>query len=229
MNLSLHPDALARLVRGQLDAFFPDGHQPGFSLDVVARALGRFEVCALEVADRRFYDGQAACFNHLHGDQYAMFLYLLANQIYREDGDRSTCDKLFGLCKALYCIDAFYEVELPRIFLFCHASGSVLGRAQYGDYLLVHQQCTVGAARAAAGAGRGVFPRLGRHLSLYAGAAVLGGCVVGDNCKVAAHSLLMNKRLSANTMYRGTPQAFETATNLYPDNVWRAGGTIVAP
>lgn len=53
----------------------------------------------------------------LYSDQYAMFLYLLSNTIHRRTDWQSLCDKLFFLNKALYGIDAFYEVEFPDIFL----------------------------------------------------------------------------------------------------------------
>ena len=150
-----------------------------------------------------------------------MFLYLLANTTYRAGGPRSVCEKLFFLNKALYGIDAFYEIELPRIFLFCHAGGTVLGRAQYSDYFLAYQNCTVGSARAEEGAVRGIFPVLGKHVSLYAGASVLGACKIGDNCKISAGSVVINKRLKPHTMYRGTPQSHEMVPFPFPDNIWK--------
>jgi len=125
------------------------------------------------------------------------------------------------LNKALYGIDAFYEIELPRIFLFCHAGATVLGRAHYSDYFLTYQNCTVGTARAEEGAARGNYPVFGRHVSLYAGASVLGACKIGDNCKISAGSVVINKRLKPDTMYRGTPQSHETVLYPFPDNIWK--------
>ena len=221
MILSLQKARLANYVQSQLDSLFPDGSNSDSLGTYLNDTLERLETCFAAIADAHYWRGGATFFNHLHSDQYAMFLYLLSNTIHRRTDRQSLCDKLFFLNKALYGIDAYYEVELPGIFLFSHAGGTVLGRAKYSDYFLVYQQCTVGSARAAEKAGRGVFPVLGRHVSLYAGAAVLGACHIGDNCKISAQSVIINKRLKPNTIYRGTPQSFETATFPFPDNVWK--------
>jgi serine O-acetyltransferase len=221
MILSLPKARLAKYIQGQLNSLFPDGSKAdslGIYLD---DTLDRLETSFNAISDAHFWQGGETFFNHLHSDQYAMFLYLLSNTIQRRTDRRSLCDKIFFLNKALYGIDAFYEVELPGIFLFSHAGGTVLGRARYSDYFLVYQQCTVGSARAAEKAGRGVFPVLGRHVSLYAGAAVLGACHIGDNCKISAHSVIINKRLKPNTIYRGRPQSFETVIFPFPDNIWK--------
>jgi len=221
MILSLKKNEISGYVRRQLDSMFPDSHATASIESCIDETLERLEKCFSEVAVESFRQGEKTLFNHLHSDQYAMFLYLLANTLYHNNKIRNLCDKIFFLNKALYGIDVFYEVELPSIFLFCHAGGTVLGRAQYSDYFLVYQQCTVGAARAAEKAGRGVFPVLGRHVSLYAGATVLGRCNIGDNCKISAQSVIVNKRLKANTMYRGTPQSYETVAFPFPDNIWK--------
>ncbi len=223
MILSLERNKIAGYVRRQIDSLFPDDHATASIESCIDETLERLGKCFTEVADKSFWQGEETHFNHLHSDQYAMFLYLLSNTLYHKNGIGNLCDKIFFLNKALYGIDVFYEVELPSVFLFCHAGGTVLGRAQYSDYFLVYQQCTVGAARAAEKARRGVFPVLGRHVSLYAGAAVLGACHIGDNCKISAQSVIINKRLKPNTIYRGTPQSFATATFPFPDNVWRQG------
>jgi serine O-acetyltransferase len=221
MILSLQKARLVKYVQSQLTSLFPDGHATASIESCMDETLERLGKCFSEIADRCFWKGGETSFNHLHSDQYAMFLYLLSNTLYHKNENQNICEKIFFLNKALYGIDAFYEVELPSIFVFCHAGGTVLGRAQYSDYFLVYQQCTVGSARAAEKAGRGLFPVLGRHVSLYAGATVLGNCLIGDNCKISTQSVIVNKRLKPNTIYRGTPQSFETVTFPFPDNIWK--------
>lgn len=221
MILSLPNEPLCDYVGRQANVLFPDGAPVSIAALWVTEALARLETSLEAVADPSFQRDGETFFNHLHSDQYGMFLYLLANSAYRAGGPRSVCEKLFCLNKALYGIDAFYEIELPRIFLFCHAGGTVLGRAQYSDYFLVYQHCTVGAARGAEGAARGIYPVLGKYVSLYAGASVLGACKIGDNCRISAGSVVINKRLKPNTMYRGVPQSYETVTYPFPDNIWK--------
>jgi len=221
MNLSMPVEAIRAYIGRQANALFPDGEPVDIHPAWITDALGRLEPCLDAVASSSFQRDGETFFNHLHSDQYAMFLYLLANTAYRARGPQSVCEKLYFLNKALYGMDAFYEVELPRIFVFNHAGSTVLGRAQYSDYFLVYQNCTVGSARAAEGAARGIFPVLGRHVSLYAGASVLGASKIGDNCKISAGSVVINTRLKPNTMYRGVPQSHETVTFPFPDNVWK--------
>lgn len=221
MICTLEKRELTEYVKRQLTYFFPDNDEIRQLDSVMAESLERLGHCLSAVADVRFYRNGEAFFNHLHSDQYAMFLYLLSNTLFQRYGLSSICEKLFFLNKALYGIDVFCEVELPRIFLFCHAGGTVLGRARYSDYFIVYQNCTVGSARAAKGAIRGEYPILGKHCSLYVGSAIMGACRIGDNCKISANSVIMNKKLKPNTIYRGNPQAYETAPFVFPDNIWK--------
>ena len=222
MLLSMDRSRLGGYIQRQLDAMFPDG-LPVTDLERgVDEALERLEACFIHVADPNFWRGEQPFFNHLHSDHYAMFLYHLSNVLYKKNVDRQVCEKLFCLNKALYGIDVFYEVDLPKVFVFSHATASILGRAVYSDFLLIYQHCTVGAARAVEGGGRGIYPVLGRHVSLYAGATVLGACNIGDMCKIAAHSLIMNRQLKAGTIYRGTPTKHEAVSLSFPDNIWKA-------
>ncbi len=39
-----------------------------------------------------------------------------------------------------------YKCKLPKIFVFYHAVGSVIGNADYSDYLVVFQNVTINTA-----------------------------------------------------------------------------------
>jgi serine O-acetyltransferase len=97
----------------------------------VPQALERLEHCFTKVNNKYFFDGDRAVFSHLHGDQYCMWLYFLANQLFRDGGEPEVCSKLFLLNKSLNACDLFYEVALPDIFLVVHPLGTVLGRGAY--------------------------------------------------------------------------------------------------
>src|SRR5205823_183490 len=98
----------------------------------VDRAVERAEHCFSRINLKYFNDGATTRFDHLHTDQYAVFLYLLANTIFRAGGDTRLAAKVYALNKALHGVDAFYEVELPSVFAFQHPVGTVLGRGRYG-------------------------------------------------------------------------------------------------
>jgi serine O-acetyltransferase len=215
MIISLTKTELIEYVCLQVKHFFPDPHRPGPEIArLMNLTLDRVEHCFSAIHDKYFKRGKDTLFNHLNTDQYAMFLYFLANTLYRNDVDPRLCEKLFYLNKSLNGIDVFFSVDLPDIFLFVHPIGTVLGRAQYSDYFLVYQNCTIGSSHDIKD-----YPTLGRYVALYKGSAILGRCTVGDNCKIAADSLLMNMDL-ADSIYIGSPEAFSIKPYLYHDRIW---------
>lgn len=121
----------------------------------------------------------------------------------------------------LHGLDVYYEVELPDIFCFCHPLGTVLGRAKYSNYLLVYQGCTVGAAREAGLEARSEYPELAEYVAIYKGGMIMGRSTVGRNCKIAAHSVLMDLNLSPNSIYVGDPLGYVIKDNQKgPDKIW---------
>ena len=222
MLLSLGQQDLATYVIRQLDHFFPDGRAASEIADGLEAVLDRVERCFRAIDNKYFRVDAQARFNHLHSDQYAMFLYLLANTLYRRGVDQRLCDKVYCLNKALHGIDVYYEVELPDIFLFGHAVGTVLGRARYANHFLIQQNCTVGASREARPGEQAEFPVIGEYVAIYAGASVLGKCQIGDNCKIAAHSAVLDQDLAANTIYIGTRASHVLKVNQSHDNIWAA-------
>lgn len=175
--------------------------------------LQRTEYCFSKVNNHYFKDGDNVTFNHLHGDQYAMFLYFASNTLYKNNSDITLCTKIFQLNKYLHGIDVYYEVELPEIFLFVHPIGTVLGRASYSDYLLVYQGCNIGSDH-------GIFPTLGKHFSIHPGASILGKCKIEDNCKISTGSLIMNKNLKKDSVYIGNTLNFVIKKSVNKLPIW---------
>lgn len=216
VRMTLNHDQLASYVTRQVNHLFDDG-QPVLKDVVLAflpQALSRLERCFAHINNKYFFDGTSVFFNHLHSDQYAMFLYLLCNTAYKASADISLSAKLYMLNKALHGIDAFYEVELPSIFLFVHPVGTVLGRANYGDYLLVYQRCGVGS-------NKDKYPTLGKYTSLRPGASILGNCSLGKNNTIAADSLLLDYSLQNNNVYIGKPNSFIIRENEFTLPIWK--------
>ncbi|MFN0183118.1 MAG: hypothetical protein ACKVQR_04785 [Aquabacterium sp.] len=213
---SLQPNALARLAARQAVHLFPDEGGPtadDLSASVPA-ALQRLEHCFSHVGNRYFFDGSRVQFDHLHGDQYAMWLYLLSNQLYRDGAPPAFCKKLFLLNKALHGCDVFYEVDLPSVFLLVHPLGTVLGRAQYADHLIAYQRVGIGS-------NHDVYPRLGRHVTLRPGSSVLGRCSVGDNVTIAAESLVLDRDVPAHHTFIGDPRQHRLLPRPHPEPLWR--------
>jgi len=213
--MSLSPEALAAYVARQLNAHFPDVEVTTDDLrSAMPIALARLEHCFTEIDNKYFFDGERAVFSHLHGDQYAMWLYLLGNELHRQKAPADLCAKLFLLNKALHGCDIFYEVELPSIFLLVHPLGTVLGRANYSDYFVSYQRVGVGS-------NHDVYPTFGQHVTLRPGAAVLGRCVVGNQCQIGTESLLIDRDLPDQSRYIGGPKScvVRREETFYP--LWR--------
>lgn len=193
MKTSLSVDQLTGYVARQINYNFPDGEvQPHQLKTHVSRALDRAEHCFSHVRDKYFFDGTHTTFNHLHSDQYAMFLYYLSNTVWQESGDTILASKVYLLNKSLHALDAFYEVRLPDIFYLAHPLGTVLGRGTYSNYFVAYQRCTVGSNLP------GQYPVFEEGVALFGGVMVIGPCHIEQNSWLAAGALLMDTRVPAN-------------------------------
>lgn len=219
IRTSLTPTQLAGYATAQLNNQFPDPDPVNADdlRDAVPQALARLAHCFAQIDNKYFFDGTQSVFSHLHGDQYAMWLYFLSNELFRQGGDAAVCSKLFLLNKALHGCDIYYEVALPEIFLLVHPLGTVLGRGDYQDYFVSYQRCGIGS-------NRDIYPRLGKHVTLRPGAAVLGKSVVGDNCQIAAETLVLDTDISAGTLVMGRPGQLRMKPNTAPYPLWRTIG-----
>jgi serine O-acetyltransferase len=216
LSASLTPAGLANLAAMQCNNLFPDDNlvETDALMPVCTRALERIEHCFVAIDSKYFFDGAGAVFDHLHGDQYAMWLYVLANELHRQGGDQASCKKLFLLNKSLHGCDIFYEVQLPSIFLLVHPLGTVLGRGHYSDYFVSYQRVGVGS-------NHDVYPSFGHHVTLRPGAAVLGASTIGDNCQIATESLVLDRDLPAGSLYIGNPKTATVKPNTLPYPLWR--------
>jgi len=180
-------------------------------LDVI---MDRTQHCFSKINNKYFFDGREIVFNHLHADQYSMFLYIVCNTLYKNGSDIRLCTKICQLNKYLHGIDAFYEIELPNIFLFVHPLGTVLGRGTYADYFLVYQRCGIGS-------NHDVYPEMREFVTLRPGSSILGNCFVEENCTIASDSLLLDKNLGRNSLYIGNPRDHIIKTNSEVLPIWK--------
>lgn len=186
---------LAAYVAQQISTFFPDRSVAAPELRaVVDIGLERMDHNLSRQNRKYAREGDQARFDHLHTDQYAAFLYYLANSIHREKGDRSLAGKCYALNKALHGLDVFFEVELPDVFVLQHPVGTVLGRATYGNYLFVYQQCLVGVEV------DGSAPVLGDGVVLFGGSSIIGNCRIGSNVWVSAGTVIHNTNVPDNSV-----------------------------
>lgn len=205
-KMSLNKNELIRYVAKQVSFHFPDTEVAVDRLaPAVSRALQRLEYCFSKINIKYFFDGTSVLFNHLNTDQYAAFLYYLSNTIWQEEKDSALAAKIYYLNKCLNCIDAFYEVTLPDVFLLVHPVGTVLGRGEYKDYFVAYQRVTVGGNKDLE------YPRLGKGVAMYGGSALIGKCEIGDNCLISFGTMVMETAIPPGMVVFGK----------YPDIVYK--------
>jgi serine O-acetyltransferase len=197
-KMSLTIDTLSPYIALQLGCFYPEREvEPASISEYVMLAMERTEHCFSKINIKYYNDGKDVHFNHLNTDQYAVFLYYLSNTVFRESGDPSLAAKIYGMNKALHGLDAFYEVELPDVFLLVHPLGTVLGRATYSDFFVAYQRVSVGANN------DNIYPELGPYVAMFPGSTLNGHCIVEENCLIAADSTIMNMRIPSGMVAFG--------------------------
>jgi serine O-acetyltransferase len=198
MRTSLsRPDLEAYILR-LVSNHLPDGYsRPDGGLSpVFTNALDRVEHCFAHIHRKYYNEGTAFHFDHLNSDHMAMLLYFFANAVWRDQGDLGLATRLFYLNKILHGLDLFYSVAMPDIFLLVHPVGTVLGNARYQDYLVIYQNCTVGAVTT-------VYPSFGLGTILYSSSSVLGGCKLGDDVIMAANATIIDCEVPSSTVVVG--------------------------
>lgn len=192
MVMSLTVSELYEFMKHQLDMFFYDKYSfEGTDIHTAIKlALDRIEYCYQYVVLKNYHtDGGDVLFNHLHGDQYAQFLYYFSNSLWNLSQNKPICDKIIQLNKALNSVFITYNAGLPDIFAWVHPVGTVLGNAEYSNFFICNQECTVGTRLNRGKDGR--TPKLGKGLFLGAGAKITDYQEdVGDRVMIGAGTML---------------------------------------
>jgi serine O-acetyltransferase len=178
------------IVRQQAQ-IVPDGREDAFRKACDGHfdeALARLSVCIDACSPWR--PGE---FNVLQSSQHTIFLYYLANTIWRRSGETAAPVRLFLMNKALNGIDLFYEIAMPPVFYIGHSVGIVLAKAVYGDHLVLYQGVTVGRHK-------DQIPKIGDRVVLYPGSAVVAGAVVEDDAVLSQGVRVIGRQVPKGQM-----------------------------
>ena len=85
---------------------------------------------------------------------------------------------------------------MPNIFLLSHPVGTVIGNASFSDFLLVSQNCTIGAETT-------VYPTFDQGAALNANVSVIGDCRIGRSVVFGAGASIIDRCVPANTLVLG--------------------------
>lgn len=198
MEITIGNERLIGLLEKQLNSLYEWENEEAADLrEIMPEALERTAHCFQCGGDGKYYRNEGgALFDPYHTSQYTIFLYYVANTLWRKAASTSAATKVYSLNKALNCVDIFYEVCLPDVFYTDHPVGTVLGRAKYGNNFSFFQNCTVGN-------NRGFYPVLGSDLVMHTGASILGTSNIGDNVVIAAHTYIKDENVPSETIVFG--------------------------
>jgi serine O-acetyltransferase len=202
VRLSLPSDDLLVYVTRLLEMHAPDG-RPNALSRIFPLALERTERCFSRVALPHYRDERGgATFDHLHGDQFATFLYFAANTAWAQREDVELAKKLTMLNRDRHGLLVMYDTQLPQIFVIPHTVGTVIGKGSYGEFTVFCQNVTVtndGVEGLDVGSGVIFFP------GSFAG----GRSTIGDGSVLTANSTVSYENIPANTMVRGVSPHLE--------------------
>ena len=80
-------------------------------------------------------------------------------------------------------------------FLGGHTSGQVFAKANYKNFLVTYQNCTIGRNLNDA-------PTLGKYNVFYPGSSVIGNCSLGDNVILGPGVQVVDRDVEDNTMLK---------------------------
>lgn len=191
-------DNLAR----QLSSYWDD-YDYAVVEDGVTFALTRMEelLSHINYKNKYVWNEGEVMFTPYNSVQYSIFLYFIANSIYRQNGAVMEADIIYYLNKIMNSCDWFYAVELPDIFYAEHPLGSILGRAKYGKYFFIYQGTTVGGNRNQEG--ELFYPVVGDNVLMYANSSILGNSRIGNNVIISTDCTVLDEDIPDNSIVFG--------------------------
>jgi serine O-acetyltransferase len=193
MKLSLPKAELKIFVGKQLDHFFPDKYRfAGADIDAAFdEALDRIEYCFRFVALPGYVQDGQSIFSHLHSDHYSHFLYYFGNSLWKRSDNMPICSKLTLLNKSLNGLFCSHKLALPDIFHLEHPVGTVIGHAQYSNFLVILQNVTINTNLAL---------KIGEGVVFSAGATVVGSKPIGTRSSIGSNTLVFDTEIPADSV-----------------------------
>jgi serine O-acetyltransferase len=200
MITELKKEKLINLLRRQISNFFFLTKNESKVLEkTISPVLFRLKNCISASGNVYYQKKNTPYFNPYNSAQYSIFLYYFSNSIFKIYGNtyKNLASKIYYLNKCLNGLDIFYEVDLPKIFFLDHPVGTVLGRAEYGENFRFTQNCTVGN-------NKGVYPIIGKNVTMLAGSMILGNSKIGNYSVLAARSYVIDTNIPSFSVVFGS-------------------------
>lgn len=97
------------------------------------------------------------------------------------------------------------ELLLENRTYFPHPYGVVISDCvEIGRNCIIFQNVTLGVKEMKYAKNKAYYPKIGNSVTIYAGAAVLGGITIGDNVEIGANAVVL-KDVPDNCVVAGNP------------------------
>jgi serine O-acetyltransferase len=124
----------------------------------------------------------------LYSGVHAVWGYRLAHRMWRFRGLRFLARLVSQVTRFLTGVEIHPGATIGRRFFIDHGMGVVIGEtAELGDDVMLYHGVTLGG-RSSEREKR--HPTLGNHVTVGAGAAILGPVMIGDHCVVGAQAVV---------------------------------------
>lgn len=208
MTYQTYEQAVLNYLLNQLKNIVPDGiNCEGIIGEYFLEAMSRTRACLKSIRQSQH------AFDYLVSWHHSTLIYMLSRTIWENTNNNSEAVRLFILNKALNGIDLFYEIKLGNIFLIGHTLGVVFAKADYGNYCVFHQGCTVGRQDK-------MRPTLGDGIIMFPGSRIIGNCLVRENTVISAGVNLINTSTPGNCFVfegKGSKPVFKEINEYYAD------------
>lgn len=222
MIISISKENLMELCVKQLTnlLIFNYNDEKEVLFESINNALQRSEINFSHTTNKYYSKNGEVFFDPFHSGQYSIFLYYLSNTLWKKFNNNSLATRVYYLNKILNSVELYYEVNLPDIFSLDHPLGTVMGRAQYSNYIQFSQNCTVGN-------NKGKYPRLGEKIIMFSGVTILGDSCIEGNCVISANSYIKDENIPLNSIVFGqSPNLIiktksKVVMQSYFDSIWK--------
>ena len=136
----------------------------------------------------RYYRDEAGTplINPLNIEHMTRLLHMFSRRLFLDGAPCALLDSLFYVMKGQYSLNIFYRTQEIDFFFPMHALGSVIGYGEFGPFIALTQNCTIGH-------NHGAYPTIQGGLWMGPGSAILGRSKVGRNVRLAANALVVDR------------------------------------
>ena len=191
---------LEYILDKQLSGLWSGMYQEQLINECIDEAMEKCFVSFQKLSLTRCNSGEKVKLSPYDTVQWAVFLYYLSHILWKKTYTNEAT-VVYYLNKVLHSVEWFYEIELPDHFFAEHPQGSVLGKAEYGDFFFCFHAVTVGANYREDG--KPVYPKLGNNVFMCANSTILGDSTIGNNVIISAGTYIKDTDIPDNSIVFG--------------------------